>query len=288
MIDASGTYARPNPVGAGGLPALGEEEAAAWIAPALPDVLGVDRQRFAGKTVLVVGMGHSAANTLLALGELADQEPDTQVHWAIRGDSAARLYGGGDADGLPARGRLGSDLEARVAGGRVTLHTGVRVREIRPLAATPEAGPVEVVASGSVGAEVTLVVDVVVRASGFRPDHSLGSELRLDLDYTLESAAALAPLIDPNEHSCGTVRPHGHRELAHPDSGYYIVGMKSYGRAPTFLLATGYEQVRSIAAALAGDLVGADNVELELPETGVCSVSLAIAPSGVAGAACCG
>lgn len=50
--------------------------------------------------------------------------------------------------------------------------------------------------------------------------------------------------------------------------------MKSYGRAPTFLMAAGYEQVRSIAAALAGDREAAERVELVLPETGVCSTDL--------------
>jgi hypothetical protein len=79
--------------------------------------------------------------------------------------------------------------------------------------------------------------------------------------------------IDPNQHSCGSVRPHGHRELAHPEPGFYLVGMKSYGRAPTFLAMTGYEQVRSVAAALAGDLDAADRVEVTLPETGVCGGS---------------
>jgi len=81
----------------------------------------------------------------------------------------------------------------------------------------------------------------------------------------------LAPLIDPNLHSCGTVRPHGAEELKHPDADLYIVGMKSYGRAPTFLLLTGYEQVRSVVAAIAGDWAAARRVELVLPETGVCS-----------------
>ena len=100
---------------------------------------------------------------------------------------------------------------------------------------------------------------------------SLTRELRLDLDPWLESAKALGPLIDPNLHSCGSVPPHGHRELAHPEPGFYTVGVKSYGRAPTFLLLTGYEQVRSVAAALAGDLAAADDVRLVLPETGVCS-----------------
>ena len=96
-------------------------------------------------------------------------------------------------------------------------------------------------------------------------------EVRLGLDPWLECATALGPLIDPNEHSCGTVRPHGARELAHPEKDFYIVGMKSYGRAPTFLLATGYEQARSVVAMLAGDVAAAERVELVLPETGVCS-----------------
>ena len=81
----------------------------------------------------------------------------------------------------------------------------------------------------------------------------------------------MAPLIDPNVHSCGTVYPHGARELAQPEPGLFLVGMKSYGRAPTFLALTGYEQVRSVAAAIAGDREAAERVELVLPETGVCS-----------------
>ena len=47
--------------------------------------------------------------------------------------------------------------------------------------------------------------------------------------------------------------------------------MKSYGRAPSFLAMTGFEQVRSVVAALDGDLAAADRVELVLPETGVCN-----------------
>jgi hypothetical protein len=113
-----------------------------------------------------------------------------------------------------------------------------------------------------------------VSATGFRPDHTITEELRLDLDPALGCTRALAPLIDPNEHSCGTVRPHGVDELSQPEPGYFAVGMKSYGRAPTFLMATGYEQVRSIAAALAGDWQAARDVQLDLPETGVCSSTL--------------
>ncbi len=95
--------------------------------------------------------------------------------------------------------------------------------------------------------------DELVVATGFRPQLDFLREVRIALDPAVESPPLLAPLIDPNLHSCGTVRPHGARELAQPERGFYFAGMKSYGRAPTFLMLTGYEQVRSIAAEIAGD-----------------------------------
>jgi hypothetical protein len=116
-----------------------------------------------------------------------------------------------------------------------------------------------------------VLADELIVATGFRPDLSFLRELRLALDPALECPPELAALIDPNLHSCGTVRPHGARELAQPEHGFYFAGMKSYGRAPTFLMLTGYEQVRSIMAEIAGDHEAARRVELVLPETGVCS-----------------
>jgi len=135
--------------------------------------------------------------------------------------------------------------------------------------------------------EREVVADEIVAATGFRPDLGLLGELRLDLDDRVEAARELAPLIDPNLHSCGSVPPHGVDELSHPDEGVYMVGMKSYGRAPTFLLRTGYEQVRSVVAALAGDWESARRVELALPETGVCNVTL-VGDAPTAASACCG
>ena len=268
VIDASGTWGRPNPLGAAGLPAVGETEAAPWLAGPLPDVLGRDRQRFAGRRVLVVGMGHSAANTLLALVRLQRQEPATRVSWAIRAASPARLYGAGKADQLPARGALGGGVRAAVRAGTITLLSETAIGSLRP----GGDGSLRVGVT-SRGENAVLDVDVVVGATGFRPDLDMLREVRLHLDPALEAPAGLAPLIDPNFHSCGTVPPHGAALLSHPDEGFYLVGMKSYGRAPTFLLATGYEQVRSIAAALAGDQEAADRVELQLPETGACGAT---------------
>jgi len=280
VIDASGTWETPNVLGASGIPAHGETEVAAFVESALPDVLGTDRERFAGRRTLVVGAGHSAANTLLALAELADQEPGTQVVWAIRAKSPGRSYGGGGDDALPARGALGSQLRRHVAAGRIELLTGFSVQRLSTVD-----GRVHV----SDGVR-TVVADRIVSATGFRPDHAIVSELRLDLDPILGATRALAPLIDPNEHSCGTVPPHGVDELTQPEPGYFAVGVKSYGRAPTFLLATGYEQVRSVVAALAGDWDTAREVQLDLPETGVCNSNPVADATTVDEAAggCCG
>ncbi|MBQ1050633.1 FAD-dependent oxidoreductase [Micromonospora sp. C51] len=280
VIDASGTWDTPNVLGASGLPAQGETDAAAHLEHALPDVLGTDRARFAGRHTLVVGAGHSAANTLLSLAELAAAVPGTEVTWAIRALSPTRTYGGGDADALPARGALGTRLRAHVDAGRIRLLTGFSVHAI-----TPTDGRVTVIVRRADDTQEQVMVDRIVAATGFRPDHTIAAELRLDLDPIMGATRALAPLIDPNEHSCGTVPPHGVDELAHPEPGYYAVGMKSYGRAPTFLMATGYEQTRSVVAALAGDWQAARDVRLELPETGVCNSSPA---DSVAGDDCCG
>jgi thioredoxin reductase len=274
VIDASGTWTTPNVLGASGIPAHGEMTAASFVEPALPDVLGRDRDRFAGKHTLVVGAGHSAANTLLALAELG-----SQVTWAIRSASPSRTYGGESADALPARGAIGSRLREHVENGAITLLTGF------PVLSVEGRGDEVTVSDG----ERSVTVDRIVSATGFRPDHTITGELRLDLDPIMGSTRALAPLIDPNEHSCGTVPPHGADELTHPEPGYFAIGVKSYGRAPTFLLATGYEQARSVAAALAGDWEAARDVRLDLPETGVCSSDPVYAEDSVAaGGGCCG
>ncbi|WP_371405849.1 NAD(P)-binding domain-containing protein [Kribbella sp. NBC_00662] len=278
VIDAAGTWREPNVLGGSGIPARGEARADG-IAHALPDVLGADRDRYAGRRTAVVGAGHSAATTLLDLGQLADEVPGTEIVWVVRGTDQARTYGGGEADELPARGALGSRLKKLVQSGHVELVSSFRIEGV----ARTADGRVELTSG-----ERTVVADTVVNSTGFRPDHKMVSELRLDLDPIMGSTRALAPLIDPNKHSCGTVPPHGVDELTHPEPGYYAVGAKSYGRAPTFLLATGYEQARSVVAALAGDWEAARDVQLDLPETGVCSSNLAYGGSADETGGCCG
>lgn len=274
VIDASGTYRSPNSLSSSGLELLGMADIADRVTHALPDVLGRDRALFAGRRTTVVGAGHSAANTLLGLVELARQEPGTSVTWLIRNAQAVRVSSSAD-DELADRARLGSRVDRAVADGGITVVDGFEIIRGR------RAGDAVELVGHRRGEVVTHATDVVVNATGFRPDLGILREIRLELDEIVEAPKRLAPLIDPNVHSCGTVEPHGFRELTHPEQGFFIVGMKSYGRAPTFLLATGYEQVRSVTAWLAGDTASASNVELVLPATGVCSTDLG------AGSGCC-
>ena len=266
VIDASGTWHGANPLGGDGLPAVGEHDHAARIAYRVPDLTDAAmRSRYAGKHVVVAGTGASAQTALIALTRLAHDEPSTRVSWLVRRSSPGPAFGGGADDELPERGALGERAQAAVAEGPVTTISGFRT-------ATVDADGDRLRLVSFDGAVVG-GVDEVVALTGFRPDLSILSEVRLDLDPVLQSPLALAPLIDPNVHSCGTVAPHGAKELAQPEQGFYLAGMKSYGRATSFLALTGFEQVRSVVAEIAGDQEAAARVELTLPETGVCGGS---------------
>ncbi|MFF7970566.1 FAD-dependent oxidoreductase [Streptomyces sp. NPDC007905] len=285
VIDASGTWSVPGPMGADGLPALGEKAAADRVSYRVPDLgdLAV-RARYAGKRTAVVGSGASAFTALAHLADPAEDEPGTHTVWVLRRGIGASTFGGGEADQLPARGALGLRAKAAVEGGHAGAVTGFRTR-------TVDRDGDRLVLVAEDGRRLDPVDEVLV-PTGFRPDLSFLSEVRLGLDERLQAPTALAPLIDPNVHSCGTVYPHGVGELSHPEQDVYLVGMKSYGRAPTFLAMTGYEQVRSVTAAIAGDREAAERVELTLPETGVCGGAGLFdepdAAQGSEGGRCCG
>lgn len=238
VVDASGTWGSPNPLGSEGLPAIGEKAAADRIDYRVPDLADpAIRSQFAGKHTVIAGSGHSALTAIITFAELA-------------------------ADELAARGALGQRAKKAVDDGYLTVVSGFRAESV-----AVQGDRLALVGDGGTRIEN---VDRVVALTGFRPDLSWLSEVRLDLDPTLQAPKFVAELVDPNIHSCGSVSPHGVEELTQPEPGLYLVGMKSYGRAPTFLAMTGYEQVRSIAAELAGDHEGARKVELTLPDTGVC------------------
>ncbi|ABE65017.1 putative secreted protein (plasmid) [Nitrobacter hamburgensis X14] len=280
VIDASGTWSSPNPAGVNGLAAIGERECAARITYGMPDVRGTERERYEGQTVAVVGAGHSAIGTLIELARLRDNAPPTNVIWLLRGTDPSKAFGGGANDKLVARGELGAAFADLVSKGAIQVETGFGITHVSASGERLRIG------AGSACCGRHVVVDELIVATGFRPDLWFLSEMRLRLDSAIEAPVDLAPLVDPNEHSCGTVRPHGARELRQDEPGLYLAGMKSYGRAPTFLMITGYEQVRSIAAEIAGDHEAAARVELDLPETGVCTRGGV--EVGTASAGCCG
>ncbi len=184
--------------------------------------------------------------------------------WIIRNTAAVRVLGSAD-DELQARASIGASVSRLAQSGAISQVDGFEIVGLER-----DGDGVDIVGNRRGGLE-HVRADVIVNATGFRPNLDMLREIRLSLDEIVEAPAALAPLIDPNLHSCGTVSPHGVAELTQPERDFFIVGMKSYGRAPTFLLATGYEQVRSIADELAGNRDAARQVQLILPATGVCS-----------------
>lgn len=279
VIDASGTWTQPNPAGADGLPALGERAAADLIDYLIPDFEHV--QAHAGRHTVVVGSGHSAMTAIIELAHVARTNPGTTISWVLRRGVTGNTFGGGSADELPQRGALGTTARQAVDEGLVDLVTGFRTERIE------REGSRAVLVSED--GRALSPADRVIVLTGFRPDLSFLGEMRLELDATLQAPVRIAVEIDPNIHSCGSVGATGAKELAHPETDLYLVGMKSYGRAPTFLAMTGYEQVRSVAAELSGDHEAAARIELSLPDTGVCGgAGLFDEPAVAASGGCCG
>jgi len=280
VIDASGTWGTPNPLGGDGYPADGEAEHANHILYGIPDLSDpAVAQRYSGKHVAVAGRGASAQNTLVALAALAQTHPGTRVSWLVRRGDTDQAFGGGDNDQLVARGALGKSAQQAVENGPVATVTGFRTATV-----TGHEGRLTLT---SIDGQQVTDVDEVVVVTGFRPDHSWLSEVHLDLDGELSAPTALAPEIHPAYHSCGSVSPHGANVLRQPEADLYLVGMKSYGRAPSFLTLTGYEQTRSVVAEIAGDYQAAERVELVLPDSGVCGGS-GLFDEQPAAESCCG
>ncbi|MTI08940.1 NAD(P)-binding domain-containing protein [Curvivirga aplysinae] len=246
VVDASGTWSNPNPIGLDGLHVPGELDNSDHISYGIPDTLGKEREVYEGKKTLVIGGGHSAINVVLDLLRLKQDNPDTRVIWGLRNNNIDKLLGGGLNDALPARLELGNAANKAMNDGSLALLAPFQVKTL------DKVGNRIIVDALKEGEDLNFEVDRIVVTAGFRPDMNILRELRLDIDDVVEAPRLLAPLIDPNEHTCGSVRAHGVNELTHIDKGFYIVGMKSYGRAPTFLMKTGYAQVDSIVEEITG------------------------------------
>ena len=243
VIDATGTYGHPNWLGASGLPALGERAAAPHVVYGLDDVLGAQRARYASQRTLLVGAGHSAATSFVALAELAAQAPDTWITWVARADVAAGQ--GGPIAAIPddpfAERKRVIELANRLAAddaNHVTLLTGTVVEAI---AWHGDLDRFSVRLAGRHADEVEF--DRVIANVGYHPDASIYRELQLS--ESPETGAAVQPIAEPD---------------------FYVLGAKSRGRDSGFLIGDGLEQIRALFA-----IVG-DRAELNLYATmvGLC------------------
>lgn len=249
VMDTTGTFGNPNWLGGGGIAAIGERVARGAMEYGLPDVLGTQREIYAGRSVLVVGCGYSAATTVVALAELAREAPETRVTWvtsrrADAGNGPIRRIAG---DRLPPRDALAVAANKLAAGAlpAVTHWDGTSVESVTLDPATQR------FTVGLVGRHAkTLQFDRIVANVGYRPDRELYRELQIHECYATEGPMKLAQSLVGASQDCLDQRSCGPASLVSPEPNFYILGAKSYGRNSHFLITVGLEQIRDVFAAL--------------------------------------
>ena len=244
VLDATGVGV-PTAVGAGGLIAPGERAVAARL---IRDLGALDRQRssLAATRVLLLGHGHSAANAITVLSDLAQAPSPPQVTWAVRTLNLRPCIEVA-SDPLPERQHIVARANALAAKPPAWLRVERRAQVEAFTAPDGDAGPIAVTLSGS----RTVRVDHVVALTGYRPAPGLTDELTVEIAPTTEGAAGLARAL-ANVTDCLSVPAVAPAALASGEPGFHFVGARSYGRATTFLLQTGFAQVETILDGLAG------------------------------------
>ena len=276
VLDCTGVYGRPNRLGDGGIPAPGERRHDDRIDRHLPDVFA-ERERWAGKTVLVAGAGHSATTALRDLARLAEEEPGTKIVWLLRRvpDWAAGEGADPEPDPLPERGRLREDARALYAGAspavQVVVGTVRRVAsdgndrlvvEVRDgegagdeasgVAGGAAGGAASGAASGLAVREI--VADRILSLTGYVPNLALHRQLQVHTCYATEGPMKLAAALlgaGDGGADCLAQESQGADTLLNPEPGFFILGAKSYGRNSAFLMRLGYSQVDEVFAHLA-------------------------------------
>lgn len=263
VVDTTGTFGQPNKLGSGGLPAVGEREAAAAIRYDLPDVLGEDREQYADRHTLVVGAGYSAATSVVALKQLAEESPNTKVTWLVRGDrTAAEPIARIADDSLSQRDQLAQDAAAALAqpDSKISFQPGSIIDSISAAAAdtaTADAtGPLTVTirdASEGSEEESEIVCDQIIANVGYHGDNSLYAQLQVHECFAtggpMKLAAALA---GDTSADCLKQSAAGVDALVTSEPNFYILGSKSYGRDNRFLVSIGLEQIRELFGLIGG------------------------------------
>lgn len=240
VLDATGGYVVPNPVGSGGLPARGESRLGRRIIRTLGE-LDDRRSELRGKRVLLVGDGHSAANAVIVLASLAEEDPATRVIWAVR--SLKRR---------PCEEIANDPLPERE---RVVTHANALAESAPSFLAVERRAAIESFTDTGGGLVVTLSpgrsveCDFVAGFTGFRPSHAMQSELALEISPVTEGGARLYRAVS-NVTDCLSLPQVSPRDLESGEPNYWFIGSRGYGRARTFLLQTGLAQVETILESI--------------------------------------
>ena len=260
VLDASGVYASPRATGPGGLPALGEDRLDGSIERHLVPIAGAARERYAGKRVLLIGNGYSAATALCEFDRLARAGSPARVVWARPAREGA-AFSTAPGDALPERAALGAEAN-RIAASASWLEDrpGVVVETYET-----QDGGCRVTLRAPDGARETVAVDRVLALVGYQPDLDLSRELQIHLCYASEGPMALAGALLAASHAdpaaggdCLKQVSHGPDTLKNPEPDFYIVGVKSYGRNPHFVLSLGHRQILDVMGLIEAGLAAAE------------------------------
>ncbi len=249
VIDATGTYGQHRYLGDGGIPATGELAAGRRIEYGPVNCLGVAGRKYAGRRILLIGGGYSAATSAVGLAALARRQPRTRVVWVVRRRDWPPVTRFHD-DPLPSRDRLAREANAiaRNTGGGFAVLQGAAVEAIRP--GKGGAAPLHVVIMTTSGPRRARF-DRIIANVGYRPDRSIYRELQFHECHATEGPVRLAAALLANSGGDCLSQPSASDELlATTEPGFFVLGSKSYGRNPNFLLQTGFEQIRTLFAGL--------------------------------------
>ncbi len=244
VFDASGVYGQPNWAGASGMPALGERKVGHRIIRHLRDFDGSELQCFAGKKILLIGHGHSAAHAAIALNNIIKRELSTQVIWAVRTDRAKPILEVPD-DPLLERAKVAQAANELAAN---------PPKNMRILRRTSLEALVEAVDLLKVKLKVwrnfeEVEVEKIIALTGYRPNLKMLRELTAEFSSVSEGVAGLYRALT-NITDCLAKIAINPKDLQTGEPNFFSVGIKSYGRNPGFLLKSGVEQLDTIFSRL--------------------------------------
>ena len=246
VLDCTGTYDRPNALGAGGIRAPGEEASEEYIIRRIPEVqapsLSGEAPGWGGQRILLVGAGHSAQTAARDLADLIERVPDTSVVWAIR--SSDPTFGAVADDVLPMRDALVRRARELAMGAASPLDVRLG-RSVESLHPSPEG--IHVTLRTVDGDTEEVIVDRIISLTGAVGDARMYRQLQVHECYATSGPMKLAAaLLASSSADCLTEQSHGADTLKNPEPDFYILGMKSYGRNASFLMRVGWEQVDEV------------------------------------------